>query len=183
MLSENLTAIARALNAEKIKYMVIGGQAVLLYGEPRLTWDIDINLKMSIKELPRLMKILKKAGIKILTAHPENFVKKTMVLPAVFEARKVRLNLIFADSEYENQALKRARKIKIKRTTVSFASPEDIVIQKVFAGRPRDIEDARNIVVKNKKLEVDYIKAWLSEFDRALSQDNLKVFKALLGKK
>ncbi len=30
--------------------MIIGGQAVLLYGEPRLTRDIDIALESTITE-------------------------------------------------------------------------------------------------------------------------------------
>ena len=34
--------------------MVIGGQAVLLYGEPRLTRDIDITLGVGVRELNKL---------------------------------------------------------------------------------------------------------------------------------
>lgn len=33
--------IAKVLDKEKIPYMIIGGQAVLIYGELRLTKDID----------------------------------------------------------------------------------------------------------------------------------------------
>jgi hypothetical protein len=35
--------------------MVIGGQAVLLYAEPRLTRDIDITLGLSVNRLPTLL--------------------------------------------------------------------------------------------------------------------------------
>jgi hypothetical protein len=41
MFSELLKNIAVALDAGGFPYMVIGGQAVLVYGEPRLTKDID----------------------------------------------------------------------------------------------------------------------------------------------
>jgi len=34
--------------------MVIGGQAVLLYGEPRLTKDIDITLGKGIESLEKI---------------------------------------------------------------------------------------------------------------------------------
>jgi hypothetical protein len=34
--------------------MVIGGQAVLLYGEPRLTKDIDITLGEGIESLEKI---------------------------------------------------------------------------------------------------------------------------------
>lgn len=36
-----------------VPYMVIGGQAVLIYGEPRLTKDIDITLGVDVDGLPR----------------------------------------------------------------------------------------------------------------------------------
>jgi hypothetical protein len=39
--------------------MVIGGQAVLLYGEPRLTKDIDIALGIGIDGLKVFQKIVK----------------------------------------------------------------------------------------------------------------------------
>jgi hypothetical protein len=39
-----LERIAIALDGAGIPYMIIGGQAVLLYGEPRLTKDIDITI-------------------------------------------------------------------------------------------------------------------------------------------
>jgi len=41
---ELITKIGDALNSKSIPYMIIGGQAVLIYGEPRLTRDIDITL-------------------------------------------------------------------------------------------------------------------------------------------
>lgn len=39
-----LQQIARGLDSRGIPYMLIGGQAVLLYGEPRLTRDVDVTL-------------------------------------------------------------------------------------------------------------------------------------------
>jgi hypothetical protein len=44
MFQRLLESIAQGLDARSLPYMVIGGQAVLLYGEPRLTRDIDITL-------------------------------------------------------------------------------------------------------------------------------------------
>lgn len=43
MFAELLERLARTLEQAHLPYMVIGGQAVLLYGEPRLTRDIDIT--------------------------------------------------------------------------------------------------------------------------------------------
>ena len=58
-----------------------------------------------------------------------------MVLPAIEEASGIRIDFIFSFTPYEEQAIKRSRKIAILGQDVSFASPEDVIIHKVFAGR------------------------------------------------
>jgi len=46
--------------------MVIGGQAVLLYGEPSLTRDIDITLGIGVNELNKVKRVVSAIGLKIL---------------------------------------------------------------------------------------------------------------------
>ena len=57
MFEKLLKRLAAALESEKIPYMIIGGQAVLLYGEPRLTRDIDVTLGLGTEHLPKLLAI------------------------------------------------------------------------------------------------------------------------------
>jgi len=49
MLTRLLAKLAAALSKANIPYMVIGGQPVLLYGEPRLTKDIDLTLGVGLE--------------------------------------------------------------------------------------------------------------------------------------
>ena len=51
MFQQLLVELARALNRREIEYMIIGGQAVLIYGEFRLTRDIDITLGVGEERL------------------------------------------------------------------------------------------------------------------------------------
>jgi hypothetical protein len=148
--------------------MVIGGQAVLLYGEPRLTKDIDITLGVGVDHLGKVMAIVNRAGLKYLTKNVEEFVKETMVLPVIDQKSGIRIDFIFSHSPYERQAIDRARKIALGRTEIKFASLEDLIIHKVIAGRPRDIEDVRSILIKNPDYDSLYIEKWLLEFDSAL---------------
>ncbi|GAF75408.1 unnamed protein product, partial [marine sediment metagenome] len=59
MFEEILAKLARALDKNNIPYMIIGGQAVLLYGEPRLTRDIDVTLGDDIDILPKIIEVTK----------------------------------------------------------------------------------------------------------------------------
>jgi predicted nucleotidyltransferase len=174
MFQKLLKKIANELDAHNIPYMVIGGQAVLLYGEPRLTKDIDITLGVGVSMLNEINNIVEKLNLKILV--DENFVQNTMVLLAIDEKTGIRVDFIFSFSLYEKQAIKRATDIKFGNTIVRFASLEDLIIHKIIAGRAIDIEDIRSIILKNPDYDTRYIKRWLQEFDESLNEKFLKVF-------
>jgi hypothetical protein len=106
---EILARLAAALERHGIPAMVIGGQAVLLYGEPRLTRDIDVTLGVGTDRLASVLELLPEIPLKIL--------------------------------------------------------PKDVIIHKVFAGRPRDLEDVATIVRNQPDLDRAYIRRWLEQFD------------------
>jgi len=171
-----LKKIAIQLKKGAIPYMVIGGQAVLLYGEPRLTRDIDITLGMGVNGLGKIKKIIKAIGLKILVEKEREFVERNMVLPTIDKKSGIRVDFIFSFSSYERQAIERGKDIKLGRTLVKFASLEDVVIHKVIAGRARDLEDVKSILLKNPKYDSVYIEKWLEEFDKSLGDHFLKIF-------
>ena len=179
MFRELLTKIARKLEKLNIPYMVIGGQAVLLYGEPRLTKDIDITLGVGVDRLDEIISLAKQLRLKILIDAFKVFVKKTMVLPVLDKKSGIRVDFIFSFSSYERQAFERVNKIKFGTTTVKFASLEDVVIHKMIGGRARDIEDVKSILLKNPQYDHQYIVRWLREFDKALGTNLLNKFKIL----
>ncbi len=160
--------------------MVIGGQAVLLYGEPRLTRDIDITLGVNVDELDKILRITSNLRLKVLVEDEQDFVKRTMVLPVMEEESGIRIDFIFSFSLYEKQAIERAKEIKLGRTSVRFGSLEDVVIHKVIAGRPRDIEDVKSILAKNPNYDLDYIEKWLEEFDVTIGENLLASFRGIL---
>lgn len=170
MFARLLARLAAALNRHHVPYMVIGGQAVLLYGEPRLTRDIDITVGFGIEGLERLIAVLSDVQ---LTPIPENlpsFVQETMVLPAVESESGIRVDFILSFTPYESRAISRARTVEIEGRGVRFASPEDLIIHKVFAGRPRDLEDVRSIIARMPGLDRGYMRRWLAEFDASIER-------------
>lgn len=150
--------------------MVIGGQAVLVYGEPRLTRDIDITLGAALDRLAEMVALTEDIGLEVLV-NPVEFTPKTLVLPCRDRETGVRVDFIFSWSLYEKQALERSRGVSILGTKVKFAALEDVVIHKIVAGRPRDLEDVRLLLLKNPTYDSIYIKKWLQEFDEALGED------------
>jgi predicted nucleotidyltransferase len=165
MIESLLKKIAQNLDKNNIPYMIIGGQAVLLYGTPRLTRDIDITLGTDTDSFTMMDKICSQLGLKILPENPQNFAIETKVLPAEDTESKIRIDFIFSFTIYEKQAFKRTKEVLMGGYPVKFASCEDVIIHKIIAGRAIDQEDVKNILIKNKNsIDTKYIKKWLGEF-------------------
>jgi hypothetical protein len=161
--------------------MIIGGQAVQLYGEPRMTRDIDLTLGLGSEGLDRVIRVCDRCGLKPLPADPPAFVRETMVLPALEERTGIRVDFVFSFTDYERQAIGRSRPVELGGVSVHFAAVEDVVIHKLVAGRPRDVEDVRSIVAKNPGIDRGYIEEWLGGFDRALDRDITSSFHRLIA--
>lgn len=165
MIEKLIQKVAERLDKDKIPYMIIGGQAVLLYGSPRLTRDIDITLGVDTDKFRSIEIICKDLGLKILPENPSDFAKETNVLPAEDQNSAIRLDFIFSFTEYEAQAMNRTKEIAMNGYPIKFASCEDVIIHKMFAARAVDIEDVKNILLKNmNSIDIEYVRKWLSQF-------------------
>lgn len=182
MFDEIITRIDASLDRANVPYMIIGGQAVLLYGEPRLTRDIDITLGINIDRLDALLAIVQELSLKALPPDAAAFVRQTMVLPTLDTATGIRVDFIFSFTPYESQAIQRANKVRILDRYVSFAAVEDLIIHKIFAGRPRDIEDVQSVMSKHPTLDIPYVEKWLADFDNASEEKQfLPTFRKIAG--
>jgi predicted nucleotidyltransferase len=177
MFEELLEKLAIELDKRGVPYMVIGGQAVLAYGEPRLTRDVDLTIGWDSDRVQEIISLVSALGWKTLIDHPSQFAKETMVLPCQDPETGIRIDFIFSFSPYEQTALNRVKKLNIRQTKVNFASVEDLIIHKLVAGRPRDFEDVKNILLKNPQLDNSYILRWLDEFAAVLGKPLVEQFK------
>ena len=151
MITEALKAIAACLKEAGISYMVVGGQAVLQYGETRFTQDIDITLAVTPDEIEEVIKPLQSCGFSTIPSDYLSFLKDTWVLPVRHSTTNIRIDLIFSILPFERAAISNANEIFIDGAPVRFIAVEDLIVQKIFSGRPRDIEDAEGILKLNKE--------------------------------
>ena len=174
-----LARLARALDGAHIPYMVIGGQAVLLHGEPRLTRDIDVTLGVGSSELARVRAATQTIGLRPSVPEVEAFVRRTNVLPVTEVSTTIRVGLIFSFTAYEAEAIHRAVDVQLNDTTVRFAAAEDLIVRKLVAGRPRDLEDIRGVLARETPLDETYLHRWLCSFSEAVRRDLVSEYAAL----
>ena len=123
-----------------------------------------MTLGVSVDRLPDVLAVVAELSLSPLV-DPEPFVRETMVLPCGDETSGVRLDLIFSTSPYEREAIARARTVDTAGQPVRFATPEDLVIHKMIAGRPRDLEDVRGVLAKQAEMDVGRIRRCLRDFE------------------
>lgn len=174
MIEALLKNIAQCLDDDKIPYMIIGGQAVLLYGTPRLTRDIDITLGIDTDKFSLIENVCGKLNLSILPEAPEDFARETKVLPVEETKSRIRVDFIFSFTGYEAQAIDRTKQVLMSGYPLQFASCEDVIIHKMIAGRAIDFEDVKNILIKNKdSIDLEYIRKWLLEFRELPEQEGI----------
>jgi predicted nucleotidyltransferase len=171
MINEAMAAIADCLNRAGIPYMVVGGQAVLQYGRLRTTEDIDVTVNVAVNQWSKVVGALRET-FQVIPSDPGRFVEQTGVLPALHQKSGIRVDFIFGQTGFEIDAIRRAPEVDIGGVKVKFADPEDLIIQKVFAGRSVDLADAAS-VYRSQKGNVDdgRIARVLKELDETLGQN------------
>ena len=168
-----IAALARELRARGLPFMLIGGQAVLVHGRPRLTEDIDVTLGVAPDRLPAVREVVQALDLVLLPENPERFVRETFVLPARHETG-IRIDFIFSTTPYERQAIERAVTRRVGEALVPFATAEDLVLHKLFAGRARDWEDAVGVVRRQgAAFDWGYVTRWARDFAGVPGREDL----------
>ena len=174
-----LGKIVRALEKNGISYMVIGGQAVLIHGKPRFTGDIDITLGVNTDHAEEMFTMVRALSLKPRKYATKEFVRRNSLLKVEDPKTGMTVDFIFSSLPYERQAIQRAVPVTIGKASVRFATAEDTIIHKLFAGRPLDIADVKGIVNMRRDLDKVYLKKWLKEFSGVANRNLLKEYNAI----
>lgn len=173
--------IADFLEARHISYAFIGGLALQYWGEPRLTSDIDVTVLVSNEVLEEFVNVvLKHFRARIKDAN--SFALKNYML-LIESSEEVPVDISLGIPGYEQEALQRAVLVKFPEVgMLKLLSPEDLIIHKCVAGRPRDIEDVEGILLRQTfELDIELIRRWLTAFREVMeSHDPLHIFDTAL---
>ena len=157
-IEEILKLVCEFLNEEKEVYVVVGGLAVLFYGVPRTTMDIDIIITMDVGETRRFAEFLNENDFfadeeDIKTA----FEEKTH---ATIEDKTsmARLDIKGIYGENDRITLERRSKVSLADFEFYVASPEDTIANKLLFGSEQDVKDAEGIYVRQfDNLDMAYL--------------------------
>jgi hypothetical protein len=162
-------------------YAVMGGIAVRVYGIPRPTYDVDFTLAIDRNRLPELFEAVRALGYSVPEAYETGWVDRVGGMPLVkvrlyLEGRGVDIDLFLAESRFQEQLLARRRREQLEEAPVWLVSPEDLILLKLLARRPRDLADIGDILFTQGQLDEAYLRSWaeqlgvLPELERVLTE-------------
>ena len=146
-LPEDFKDFIKFLNANKVKYLLVGGWAVGIYGNPRATKDIDFLIAVDNANLKRLQKALYEFGTPTIDMSifkdKGNFFR--MGRPPI----QIDIITDATGIDMKSSYLRR-QTIEVDGLEISVISREDLIANKKASGRHRDLDDAE-ILEKSEK--------------------------------
>ena len=182
MEQENLLRkVSEILESLNIPYIITGGIAVVVWGRPRFTADIDIVVGLAAKKVDKFAE-------ELLKIDKEVYVDKRMIQQAL--EKKGEFNFIhpgaglkidfwiLKNDEFDRSRMARRIKKKIAGISIYLSSPEDLILIKLLwykEGRStRQLEDIESVLRIQKNLNWKYLRKW------AKKQSTLKTFNDLV---
>ncbi len=172
--TELLADLDQCLRGLGLRWYLFGAQAAILHGAARLTADVDATVDARGVESAVLLAALSDCGFTARSDDPLEFAERTRVLPLVHDPTGFPCDLVLAGPGLEPIFLDRLVVIRVDDLDVPVASAEDILVMKVLAGRPKDLEDAASVIAANgDRLDLSQVQSTLREIERALDRNDL----------
>lgn len=159
------------LELRQVPYMVFGALAVLVWGKPRVTQDVDFKVEAGdgLELLGACASVFR-----IRVVDGPRFVAETAVIPILVGETDMPVDLVLASLPYESAAIRRARDTQIGGRTVKVCSPEDLILHKIVSERPRDLEDVAGIVHRQgEALDRSYLEPRIRELATAFARPEI----------
>ena len=155
------------------RWYVFGAQAVTVYGVPRLSADVDVTVVLTPDDPERFASAMAIGGF-ALRVDDRDFVRRTRVMPFLHLATAMPLDVVLAGSGLEEEFAARAVVTALGDLEVPVIELGDLIIAKVLAGRPKDMDDARSLwQLHGDRIDVSRIRRTLRLLEEALAQSDL----------
>jgi len=159
------------LDRFEIRYLISGSVAAMLYGEPRVTHDIDLIVFLRAEDVPRLSEAF---------PSPEFYLPPTSVIAIeMTRERRGHFNVIHPDSglkadfyvanrdELHGWAFRCAKQYSVGQTPVRLAPPEYVIIRKLEyfreGGSEKHLRDIRGMLaVSGGQLDRTALGQWIA---------------------
>lgn len=169
--------LAAALDRAEVPYAIGGALAYGLWGDPRGTHDVDINLFVDHEELNSALDALELAGVELDRHAAREADRQGDVIIGWHSG--MRVDLFTPSIPFSWEAMRKTVRIKSALGEAAYLSAESIAVFKLLFFRPKDLLDVEKLIeVQGEDLDLAYIRDWIVEMmgednERTVALDNL----------
>jgi predicted nucleotidyltransferase len=136
--------LLRDLNAAGVRYLIVGGYAVMVHTEPRYTKDLDLWIEPVASNAQKLFIALAEFGAPTKDIHPSDFTEPEVFFQIGMEP--VRIDIMTSVSGLEFvPAWERRVIVDFGGEAAPVLCRADVLKSKIAAGRIRDRQDAQKL--------------------------------------
>lgn len=128
-------------NANHVRYLVIGGYALIQYAEPRYTKDLDLWTGTDAENARAVYRALRQFGAPLAELTEEDFAAEGYFYQMGVPPVRVDILMGIPGSLFEDAWLRRVE-VDFDGLLVPFISRLDLIAAKRASGRPQDLIDA-----------------------------------------
>jgi hypothetical protein len=170
---EALQAFHDALVELGAPFTFIGGVAVIARGVPRLTVDIDATVLASGTDIESIFGALARHKIGPRVDQAMEFARMHQVFLARHEPTGTPIDLNLAYLDFEDEAIQSSDEIDYADVRIPVARAEDLIVYKIIAFRPRDIDDAEKLLnLHGRVIQIVRVRRLVQQFCEVLEETN-----------
>ena len=134
--------LLRSLNAAGVRYLIVGGYAVMVHTEPRYTKDLDVWIEPERENARLLLEALAAFGAPVASVTPDDFTEPEIFFQIGVDPVRVDIMTSVTGLDFET-AWDRRIEVDFGGVQAPVLCRADILAAKIASGRPRDRRDAR----------------------------------------
>jgi hypothetical protein len=140
--NSDFTDLLNLFNDNNVRYLVIGGYAVIQYGEPRFTKDLDLWISTDKENAGAVYNALKLFGAPLAGLTEEDFAEEGYFYQMGNPPIRIDILMGIPGGDFE-QAWGHRNQVDFGSVTVPFISKDDLIKVKLASGRIQDILDVK----------------------------------------
>lgn len=150
----------------QLDYAIMGGIAVRVHGIPRPTYDVDLEVAISNEQLVTFFNQAEKLGYEIAPIYRTGWRDTVGSMPLVkmktylTAGQSVDVDLFLNETDFQRSVMSRRVAVEFEGRSLWFVTPEDLLLFKLIANRPRDLGDVEDVLFVQGQLDEAYMHHW-----------------------
>jgi hypothetical protein len=144
VLNSDFREFIELLNANNVRYLIVGGYAVGFHGYPRYTKDLDVWIEISNENAENIVAALNQFGFGAVNFKAIDFLNPEEFIQLGYPPNRIDL-ITSCEGVNFSDCYASKMQIEINGLKIDFIDHENLLKNKQAVGRPQDLADISNL--------------------------------------